>query len=175
MTARFRMRRLSIALFAVTIVAGGVACGGDDDTPASPRPAVELIAPAVEALEAELGGPQEYFEINVDERLVNLFVAVDGGTSAVPYLYLDGEIQPPAPAQPVVEGTAFDATAIEFDPDTVLDMVAADLPTATMRRFVVLVGPEGAVRYEVFVQSAQGGQLAVAVTPDGAVLGVETL
>jgi hypothetical protein len=175
MTVRSRARRLPSALLAVTILVGGVACGGDDDTPASPRPAVELLAPAVEALEAELGGPQEYFEINVDERLVNLFVADDDGTSVVPYLFLDGELQPPAPAQPVVEGTTFAATAIDVDPDTVLDMVAVELPTATMRRFVVLVGPEGALRYEVFVQSVQGGQLAVLVTGDGEVLGVETL
>lgn len=184
MTAPVRTRRRAAALRVPTVLVAistvvavfGAACGSDlDDTPVSPRPAVELIAPAVEAVEAELGGPQEYFEINADERLVNLFVAADDGSSVVPYLYLDGELQAPAPSQPVAQGVTFSFDAVEFDPDTVLDRVAVDLPTATLRRFVVLVGPEGAVRYEVFVQSVQGGQLAVLVTGDGEVLGVGTM
>lgn len=166
-----------VMLLTAVLGVGLVACGGDgsDAESGEPRPAVATIAPAIEALERELGGPQEYFEINADAIVVNLFVAVDDGRSAVPYVYLDGELGPPAPSQPVVEGATFAADDLEFDPDTVLEQVGTELPGATMRRFVVLVGPEGSLRYEVFVQSEQGGRLAVQVTGDGEVLGVETL
>ncbi|CAN5417835.1 hypothetical protein BH23ACT3_BH23ACT3_11940 [soil metagenome] len=160
-------------LLVVALLIAVAACG-DDDQPA-PRPAVQLVLPAIEALEAHLGAPQEYFEINVDQRLVNLFVAVEGGRSFIPYLYLDGEIQPPAPSQPVEAGETFAAEDMRFDPEKVLQRVADDLPTSAMERFVILVGPDGVVRYEVFVRSARGGQLAVAVTGDGDVLGVESL
>jgi hypothetical protein len=170
MTARVVRRVLLVAALATTIAA----CG-DDDPPAAPRPAVQLVMPAIEALEAHLGAPQEYFEINADHRLVNLFVAVEGGRSFVPYLYLDGEIQPPAPSQPVSAGETFAAEDITFEPAKVLERVADDLPNSVMERFVILVGPEGALRYEVFVRSPRGGQLAVAVTGAGEVLGVESL
>jgi hypothetical protein len=169
MTTKAASRVLLVAALLIAVAA----CG-DDDPPAT-RPAVHLVMPAIEALEAQYGAPQEYFEINVDQRLVNLFVAVEGGRSFIPYLYLDGKIQPPAPSQPVEAGETFAAEDMRFDPEKVLERVADDLPTSAMERFVILVGPDGVIRYEVFVRSARGGQLAVAVSGDGVVLGVETL
>ena len=49
--------------------------GGGDDDPSGNLPLVAEIAAAIAAVEAELGGPQEYFEINATTQLVNLFVA----------------------------------------------------------------------------------------------------
>lgn len=162
---------------AAALILIGPACGGDDpvDRTGRSRPAVEVVAPAVEALETLLGGPQDYFEINADHRLVNLFVASDDGTTATAYLFLDGEIQPPAPPRPVEAGTTFSADEIEFDPDTVLARVADELPGSDLTTFVIVVGPTGAIRYEVLARSAQGGVLAVEVTSDGIVVGVETI
>ena len=42
-------------------------------------------------------GPQDFYEVNATPQLVNLFVATDDGATATAYVYLDGELQPPAP------------------------------------------------------------------------------
>ena len=59
-------------------------------------------------MEAKLGGPQQYFEVNATVTLVNLFVATVGGTQAVAYVYdADGTLEAPAapePAPPPVKG-----------------------------------------------------------------------
>lgn len=171
-------RRLVAA--AISLAAGlaiGLSACGDDDGAAPddrPVPAVARIAVAVDELEGELGGPQEYFEINVDDWLVNLFVATDGGTTATPYLFVDGEVQPPGPAGPA-EGSTFTAAEVDVDADRVLDQVADELPDSTLTTFVITVGPSDALRYEVLARSPRGGTLAVEVTGDGAIVGVESL
>ncbi len=138
-------------------------------------PLVGQIRPAIAAVEADLGGSQEYFEVNADGRLVNVFVATDDGATATAYVYLDGELGPPAPPREVAGGLTFDAQALDFDPGRVLTQVAEELPDSTIERFVVLGAATGVVRYEVLVQSRQGGRLAVIVGLDGSVLAVETL
>lgn len=169
---------MSRRLLLVAALVLAVACGGRDEPGATDgrrMPAVAEIASAVEAVESLLGGPQAYFEINADHRLVNLFVAGEEGTTATAYLVLDGEVQPPAPPRPVEAGTTFTADEIGFDPATVLERVAIELPESELTTFVILVGPAGAIRYEVLARSLQGGVLAVEVTADGTVVGVETL
>jgi hypothetical protein len=161
---------LLVVLLVVPVACGsGSDSGGADDAPAAGLPLVDQIAPAVEALERSLGRPVEYYELNADARLVNLFVATDGGATATPYVYLDGELQPPAPPLEVSTGSTFVAADVAFDPDRVLAGVADELDPTTLARFVVVAGPGGEVRYEVLVQSRQGGSLAVVVGPDGVV------
>ena len=82
------------------------------------RPHVDLIEPAIAALEAQLGLPQQYFEINATAHLVNLFVALNDGTLVQNWLYFDGELTS-KPAQPA-QGHTFSADTVTFDPDTVL-------------------------------------------------------
>ncbi len=105
------------------------------------------------AVEAELGGPQQFFEINATPQLVNLFVAVDGATQVAPYVYVGGELAPAAdPAG--ADGPTFGADALSFDPDTVLDAVAADLPDADVELFSIAGDP---VQYRATVQSGDAG------------------
>jgi hypothetical protein len=148
------------------------ACGGGDDDAAAPLPLVDQIAPAMAAVDAALGGPQAYFEVNATPALVNLFVATDGGATVTPYVYLDGVLEPPAPGGSA-SGETFVASDVAFDPETVLDQVAAELPDSTVAQFVVLGGAGDAVQYEADVVSAQGGSLRVVLGPDGAVLAVD--
>jgi hypothetical protein len=159
------------ALLAVALLPAGTACGGDDDDDAT-VPAVELIQPAVAAVESERGGAQEYFEINVSGSTVNLFVATDAATTATAYRYLGGELLPPDPPQQA-SGATFGADALTFDPDTVLDAVVAELDGPVVARFVVVGGPGGAVQYAATIASAQGGQLDVLLAADGTIQGVD--
>lgn len=135
------------------------------------RPAVDLIDDAVAALEAELGGPQRYFEINATGSLVNLFVAFNADALVQAWVYRDGELtsQEEQPAQ----GNSFAAEALDFEPTAVLDGVSAQLPGSSLTVFVVEGGPNGAVQYSVVVDSASGGQLVVVVDPTGEVLSVD--
>ena len=166
------MKPVTVALL---IVAALVGCGGDDADDPTPPVAVADIRPALDAVEAELGAGQQFFEVNATSQLVNLFVAVDDATSAVPYIYFEGELQPPAPALSVESGFTFGADAVDFDADTVLDSVADELPDSTIEGFAIEGGDGGVVRYLVSARSAQGGVLAVTVSPDGAVLEVDPL
>ena len=143
------------------------ACGGDDTA----TPIVDQIAPAVAAVEAELGGPQQFFEVNATPQAVNLFVATDGATEVTPYVYVGGELAPAAePAG--AEGPTFGADALTFDPATVLDAIGAELPGSEVTIFSVAGGPGGAVQYTATVQSGEGGALDVVLGPDGSVQSV---
>lgn len=176
-SCRLTAAAIALAIGLVIGLAIGLSACGDDDGVGPddrPVPAVAQIAVAVDALEHELDGPQEFFEINADDRLVNLFVATDGGATATPYLFLDGEIQPPGPAGPA-EGSTLTAGDVDVDADRVLGEVADELPDSALTTFVITVGPNDVVRYEVLARSPRGGTLAVEVTGDGAIVGVESL
>jgi hypothetical protein len=131
------------------------------------------IRPAIEAVEAELGTGQEFFEVTATPQLVNLFAAVEDATEAVPYVYLDGELQPPAPALTGASGFTFTGDAVDFDEATILDAVAAELPDSTIEALSIEGGEGGVVRYVISTLSPEGGRLDVTVAPDGAVLEVD--
>ena len=171
MASTVRRVGLLVGLLAVAPV---LACSGDDEA-STALVAITDIGPAIEAVEAELGAGQQFFEVNATAQLVNLFVAGDNATSAVPYIYFDGELQPPAPALPVGSGFTFGADAVDFDESTVLDSVADELPDSTIEGFAIEGGDGGVVRYLVSARSVQGGVLAITVAPDGAILEVDPL
>ena len=167
------MKPFAAVVFVAALLIG---CGGDDSGDVSTSEVrVADIGPAIEAVEAELGEGQQFFEVNATAQLVNLFVAVDDATSAVPYIFFDGVLQPPAPALAVESGFTFGADAVDFDTDTVLSSVADELPESTIEGFAIEGGDGGIVRYLVSTRSPQGGVLAVTVAPDGAVLEVDPL
>ncbi|MFT3854006.1 MAG: hypothetical protein QM733_14875 [Ilumatobacteraceae bacterium] len=180
------MRRRWVAPLVAVLAMGGVACSSnssagpttapaasvpvsDPDVDAPPR--VDLIAPAIAAVEAELGGPQEYFEINATAKLVNVWISLNDGTMAQNWLYFDGALTSKT-AEPA-QGSAFAASAVTFDPDTVLAQLQHDLPSSSIDLFVVEGGPGGSVRYTAVLTSQEGGQLQVILGPDGTVEHVE--
>jgi hypothetical protein len=135
-------------------------------------PRVDLIRAAIAALEAKLGSTQQFFEINATPQLVNLFVALNDGKVAQPWVYLDGVLS--SKEGQAASGFTFAKEALDFDPGTVLGQVEAQLPASRPDVFIIEGGAGGAVRYSVAVTSSQGGQLVVVVAADGKVLSVET-
>ncbi len=134
-------------------------------------PLLDQIGPAVAALEAQLGGPQEYFEINATARLVNLFVALNNGAVAQPWLYL-GDTLTSTEGQAAGGGT-FTASSVDFDPDVVLSQVLTELPGITIESFYVHGDGEGNVLYGVLATSDKGGGLDVVLGADGSVKSVD--
>ncbi len=170
------MPRLLVVVVAGLFTLVGAACGGEDDgagVTSVDDSFVSAIGPAIEAVEAELGGSQEFFEITASQQVTNLFVAIDDATAAVPYVYLDGELQPPAPTLTGASGFTFSGDAVDFDADSILDAVAAELPDSTIEALSIEGGQDGTVRYVVSTLSPGGGRLDVTVGPDGAVLEVD--
>ncbi|MEO8267679.1 MAG: hypothetical protein ABI706_19425 [Ilumatobacteraceae bacterium] len=178
---RSTLRRVAAAVIVATATS---ACSGSSTaspTSASPTsttaatsatpPRVDLIRGAVAALEVQLGSPQQYFEINATSQLVNLIVALNGGTVARPWVYLDGELSSSSGSD--AHGNTFAASALDFDPDKVLSKLQAELPQSRADLFFVEGGPGGIARYSVAVTSSQGGQLVVVVGPDGTVRSVD--
>ena len=169
------MTRRSLLLAASLVVVAACSGGSDEATSGGRDSFVSDIAAAAAAVDAALGGSQEFFEITATPQLTNVFVAIDGGTAAVPYIYLDGELQAPAPRIDGAAGQTFKADAIDFDEATVLDGVENDLPNATIDAFSVEGGPGGFVRFVVSARSEQGGVLDIVVAPSGAVIEVNLL
>ena len=166
---------MKTAVVALLVAAALLGCGGDDDDRAGGDSFVSNIRPAIEAVEAELGAGQEYFEVTANELVTNLFVAVDDATAAVPYVFLDGELQPPAPKLTGASGFTFSADAVDFDEDSILDAVNEELPESTIEALSIEGGESGVVRYVVSTLSPEGGRLEVTVAPDGTILAVDPL
>jgi hypothetical protein len=157
------------------LAVAGTACSDDDADGGTSAGFVGDIRSAVAAVEAEMGEGQDFFEVTATPQLTNVFVAIEDATAAVPYLFVDGELQPPAPTLTGAAGFTFTADAIDFDEDSILDAVAAELPDASIESLSVEGGDDGTVRYVVSVRSEVGGLLDVTVGPDGAVLAVDAL
>ena len=136
-------------------------------------PIVEQIDDAIAALEAELGGSQEYFEINATPLLVNLFVALEAGTAAQAWVYLDGALTSKE-SQPAQGGTLRRAN-LDFDPATILLHLQSELPGAAVESFYILGDGQGAVQYGALLTTAQGGAIDVQLRSDGQIISSEPL
>lgn len=134
-------------------------------------PAVADIEQAVADLEAELGGPQVYFEINATARLVNLWVSLNDGAVAQPWLWAAGELSSTDPDE--ASGGTFVAQDLDFDPDAVLTEVRREVPDSILETFYIHGDGEGNVQYSVLTSALCGGGLDVIVGPDGDVRSVD--
>ena len=180
-------QRACVAVVLCALVVVG--CSGADDAAGTTSPTVTIctpdgsaqaddelpdlaaIAPAVEAVRAELGAEPEFFEINATARLVNLFVALNGATMVQPWLYVDGTLTSDAAQQ--ASGGTFTADLLDFDPDTVLEGVRTNVPDAVLESFYVHGDGRGNVQYGVLASAQCGGGLDVTVSPTGTVLAVD--
>lgn len=135
-------------------------------------PQVGVIDEAIAALEAELGLPAEFFEINATASVVNMFVAVNNRTKAQPWAYAAGELASREALD--AQGNVFTKEAVDFDESRVLSTVTAQLSGSVFSVFVIEGNAQGQVQYSVVVDSASGtGQLIAVVAADGRVLSVD--
>ena len=134
-------------------------------------PIIDQIDEAVAALETELHGAQSFFEINATAQLVNMFVALNNGSVAQPWLYLDGTLTS-SEGQSASGGT-FDIGSVDFDPKTILSTVLTDLPDITIESFYIHGDGQGNVLYGVLATSPKGGGLDVVLDADGEVKSVD--
>lgn len=178
-----RKFRVTSAVLATFVLIG--ACS--DDPAASPETAVvattvalpaarelpllDQIAPAIGALESEMGGPQEFFEINATARLVNLFVAVNDGALAQPWLYLEGTLT--STEGQAASGGTFASSSVDFDPATILSQVLTEVPGISIESFYIHGDGLGNVLYGVLATSEKGGGLDVVLGSDGSVKSVD--
>ena len=175
----------------VLLVSALVACGGSDggssgvaetipdgaDQPVDgdERPSfVDDVFAAIDAVEKERGTGQRYFEVTANAQFTNVFVAVDDATAAIAYVFVDGELQSPAPKQTGAEGETFTAADVGYDPSLVLSGVSADLPNSEVDAISVYGDGVGAT-YVLAATSEVGGFLDIVVGPQGQVLSVDPL
>ncbi len=168
----------------VLAVSLSTGCSGSDDgessSPIAGGEAPDVEAPAfitavreaMAAVDAELGGPQRYFEVTSNAQFTNVFVAVDDATAAVAYAYVDGELQPPAPKESGASGNTFAATDVDFVDDRILSGATADLAESEIDAISVY-GDGVGVTYVLAASSSAGGFLDIVVGPDGTVFSVD--
>ena len=133
-------------------------------------PAVAKISVAIDALEAKLGGPQQYFEVNATARVVNLFVALNNATVAQAWLYADGTLTSKTGQK--ASGGTFTRSDVDMQADKVLTTVRQQIPEAILETFYVNGDGKGHVQYGVLTSAQCGGGLDVVVGPTGAVKSV---
>ena len=179
-----RRRSAARVVGALVVVSAAAGCSSDgpvtttttvslataDCAASPPKLRVDLIEQAIASVEAQLGGTQQYFEINATDLLVNLFVAVDDATMVKPFVFLQGELNS-TDSEPA-NGPTFTASSVDIDPQTITSCIAEQLPDSTLVRFQMFVGATGSITYSVTVESSRGGQLGVTVDGRGHILSV---
>lgn len=134
-------------------------------------PIIDQIVPAISALEAELGGPQEFFEINATTQLINLFVSLNNGAIAQPWLYLEGTLT--STEGVAAGGGTFPSSAVDFDPELILSKVLTELPGILIESFYIHGDGQGNILYGVLAVSDKGGGLDVVLGADGSIKSVD--
>ncbi len=168
---RFGTRRRLAAIGVVAAIVSFSGCGGDDGGQTDTGFVADISA-AIDAVEEARGPGQEYFEVTAGPQFTNVFVAVEDATAAIPYVYRNGRLEPPAPMLSGASGFTFTADAADID-DTILATILEELPEVTIEAVSIEGGDGDTVRYVVTASSSEGGILDITVGRDGSVLGVD--
>ena len=163
------------------------ACGSEQPTIKESSLRLDLTEQAMDAVDAGVGAAQSYFEINVTDSVVNLFLAsdLDGQPNPdglpdamVQYIFTSQDgLEDVAPAL-AANGPTFTRSAVNFSIEKVLLKVVSALPNSTATMFVIAgvgtaSGSTGVADYRVLMNSSQGGEMSVLVTKDGEIIGTD--
>jgi hypothetical protein len=179
------MRRLPVLLLAlVGLLVPLAACSGDDGGAASTSVAsttvkqgtelrVQDLPAAVAAVEAALGGPQRYAEINLTTGGVNLFVASsDSEELAYYYDAATGSLQAPDAPEPI-SGTPFSLEGMDLtQAPSLVQQLQDQFPGSQVLQLAIVQLPDQGLVWALRSQSALGGLLNVFFAPTGALLAV---
>ena len=152
----------------VTICQPDVTAQADDELPS-----VALIPDAIAAVEEQIGAPVDFFEINAVPNAVNVFVALNDGTLAQQYVYVDGGLTS-RDGLPASGGT-FTADQLDFDAAAVFTTIRGQLPDTILQTFYVNGDGQGNVKYAVLAVAQCGGALDIVIGADGSIVSVDPL
>jgi hypothetical protein len=177
------MRPLLVLVTAAVALLGLVACSSDEGgrgagSSTTVKQGSELragdLGAAVAAVEAALGGPQQYAEINATTEGVNVFVA-SSATEEVAYFYRsdDAALDPPAGPDPL-QSTPFalDGVDVGIAPSLVQQLQEQFPGSEVVQLALVDIEEQGLV-WALRSRSARGGLLNVFFSPSGALLAVD--
>lgn len=157
---------------ALLVAATGLFVGACSSGDGTVQPMISDIDDAIDAIEVELGGAQDYFEVSAGLEAVTVVVATDDASTATTFSFADGTLS--GPGEPVgADGATFRANAVAFDEGVIFDRVRTELDDPVIIDFAVQGGPEGTVVYDASVATDDGGVLLVLLGPDGTIQGVQ--
>ena len=122
----------------------------------------------MELLERQLGGAQEFVEVNVTQTEVNLFVLRDGLDLA--YVVRNGAVEEPSEAGVPYTGPTFTASQLDFAP-TVIDVVVENMTESEVVAFSA-TARTGGIDYIATVRTTKR-EFRVLLSADGGVLDTE--
>ena len=180
-------KKLSPKYFVGCLVIVLSACGSEQPAVKDSKLRLDLIEQAMDAVDAAVGEDQAYFEINVTDSVVNLFLATDLDGQPNPDGLPDAMVQYVFTPQDGLEdvalplaanGPTFTRSAVNFSVEKVLLIVVSALPNSTAKMFVIAgvgtaSGSTGVADYRVRMNSSQGGEMSVLVTKDGEIIGTD--
>jgi hypothetical protein len=146
--------------------------GGSPSTTDAAAARIDDVAPAIAAVEAARGGPQRYTEINANESVVNLFVALPDGTE-VAYVFRDGKLEPPAePTAQQPGAKPFDLASVDLAAVSGFEaLLEHDLPDTVLRRLTLVEIPDKGLNWVATVVNSKGSPIDVVFSPSGALIG----
>lgn len=167
----------SLVVSGLTLASVLMSCSSSSEP--STRLPVELVDDALRVAEEKFGDGTQFFEINVTDVGVNLFVRThgDSGESSVQSARYttSGELFV-STDRLAADGPVFVADDVDFDEGTITLAAERELPNSTPEMLIITAsaaidGAPSAVEYRVVMNSERGGRLIVLLSRDGRILG----
>jgi hypothetical protein len=147
--------------------------------------AIDDIDEAISAVGEHFDADVDFYEINATSDGVNLFVSTTGADDSpavvqARFTRAGGLVV--ADESVPADGPVFRGSAVEFDPDSIIETAISELSTAQPRMFIITAlgdaasgSPSDRVSYRLIMESQRGGRLVVFLDSRGTVLGSDVM